>query len=233
MAIDAILAMTAAEIRANTALPPRIGWFSCHFSPCGTGLSNLPDSLPPGSLLILNDFVPIHGHDPDRIIRQLKESTEKQKCEALLLDFQRESGDTAALARAIVDALPCPVGVSELYARDLDCPVFLSPVPPDVPPVEYLKPWRDREIWLDAALEGMEISLTSKGAATAPLPPYEIPAWKHWDKTLHCHYSIDLTEAQARFTLFRTEDDLNALLEEAKALGVTRAIGLWQELGGI
>lgn len=233
MAINAILAMTAAEIRANTALPPKIGWMACHFSPCGTGLSNLPNRLPPGSMLILNDFIPIHGHDPDRIVSQLKEVMDKQRCESLLLDFQRESDDTGVLTKAIVEALPCPVGVSELYAKGLDCPAFLSPVPPDTPLTEYLKPWHDREIWLDAALNGSIITLTADGAASNPLPPYESPGCSHSDEKLHCHYSIALTENQARFTLFRTPEDLAALLEDARTLGISKTIGLWQELGGI
>ena len=36
-----------------------------------------------------------------------------------------------------------------------------------------------------------------------------------------------------RFTLFRTPEDLDALLTEGEALGVTRAVGLYQELHGI
>ena len=233
MAIDAILAMTAAEIRADAGLPPRIGWFSCHFSPCGTGLSNLPDTLPPDSMLILDDFLPFQNHDPHRIIRQLEEVITAQQCSSLLLDFQRESVDTAALVQEIVRALPCPVGVSDRFADGLDCPVFLPPIPPDTPSEKYLKPWSRREIWLEAALDGSILTLTEEGISTAPLPLYEIPRGDHRDEALHCHYSISLTEDRAEFTLFRTPEDLDALLSEAKTLGVSKAIGLWQELRDI
>ena len=55
MAMEPYLAMTAGEIRGASVLPRRTGWLSCHFSPSGAGLSNLPVALPPGSLLILDD----------------------------------------------------------------------------------------------------------------------------------------------------------------------------------
>lgn len=234
MAINCILAMTAAEIRVNSSLPSKIGWLSCHFSPCTTGLSNLPDRLPQGSVLILDDLIPFRGHDPDRIASQLREVVSAQKCGCVLLDLQRK-GDVsvAALARTVSAALPCPVGVSDLYAQALDCPVFLPPVPADIPIEEYLQPWRGREIWLDAALDGMTLTLTAQGASSAPLPRYETPEPTHRDEQLHCHYSVALTGDSARFTLCRTPDDLKALLAEAATLGVTHALGLWQELGGI
>lgn len=234
MAIDCILAMTAAEIRANSSLPPKIGWLSCHFSPCGTGLSNLPDRLPPGSMLILDDFVPFYGHDPERITQQLREVLENQKCAALLLDFQRPGAwEIAALAKAIT-ALPCPVGVSELYAKELDCPVFLPPVPSDSYVADHLKPWEGREIWLDLAPGGTVITLTKDDSHTAPLPTREIPAgMTHKDGPLHCHYTIHPEEEKARFKLYRTGEDLAELQEEARSLGVGKFIGLWQELRGL
>ena len=48
MAIGRYFAMTAAEIRGCSALPAGIAWMACHFSPYGTGLSNLPPELPEG-----------------------------------------------------------------------------------------------------------------------------------------------------------------------------------------
>ena len=231
MAIDCYLAMTAAEIHGNAALPPKLGWMACHFSPYGTGLCNLPRELPEGSMLILNDRTPIHGHDPRRIIGQLSEVLETLKCESLLLDFQRpEVAETAALTREIVGALPCPVAVSEPYAHELTCPVFLPPVPPDTRLRDHLAPWQGREIWLEAALDGLVRTLTDAGSAAAPLPPGESPEGGRRDEALHCHYTIRLTEAQAAFTLYRTPEDLTALLEEAAAHDVTRAVGLYQEL---
>lgn len=232
MAIDLFLAMTAAEIRANSTLPPRIGWLSCHFSPCGTGLSNLPDRLPPGSLLILDDLVPWHGHDPERITAQLQEAVERLQCGNLLLDLQRpgEAG-TAAVAKTLADTFPGRICVSEPYSRDLDCPVLLPPVPADVPLEEHLRPWQGRDIWLEAAPEGMVITLTRSGAERTPLPRWEVPECPQHDEALHCHYRIDLSPDRAVFTLLRTKEDLQALLEEACSLGVHTAVGLFQELG--
>lgn len=55
----------------------------------------------------------------------------------------------------------------------------------------------------------------------------------HRDEKLHCHYQIHTDADSARFTLFHTPEDLDALLTEGEALGVTRAVGLYQELHGI
>ena len=58
MAIAPFLAMTAAETRNHSVLPPKIAWMACHFSPYGLGLSNLPQRLPPHALLLLDDITP-------------------------------------------------------------------------------------------------------------------------------------------------------------------------------
>lgn len=232
MAIKRNLAMTGAEIRANTALPDHIAWMACHFSPYGTGLCNLPTGLPEGAMLILNDRTPIHGHDPKRIAAQLEEVIAAQKCECLLLDFQRPGvTETARLVKEILTALPCRAAVSEPYAGGLGCPVFLPPVPPDMSVRDHLAPWEGREVWLEAALEGRVITLTENGADAAPLPCWDFPADGHRDDSLHCRYTISLSEDRVQFTLFRTPEDLAALLKEAEALGVSRAVGLYQELG--
>ena len=231
MAIRRYLAMTAAEIRLRSDFPPNIAWMACHFSPYCTGLSNLPKILPPDSLLILDDVTPIHGHDPERIGMQLRERVEALNCSGILLDFQRtEYEEAAALARYLTENLSCPVAVSDIYARELDCPAFLPPVPPDVQLAEYLAPWNGREVWLEMALNGAIITLAEEGAAVAPLPPGEHFEGGHQDKKLHCHYRIEASEEQARFTLYRTMDDLNDQLKEAECLGVTHGIGLYQEL---
>lgn len=231
MALPLYLAMTAAEMGGNGSIPQKSGYMACHFSPYGTGLSNCPKAMPPGGILILNDRVPICGHDVKLITNQLVELTEAHQCECVLLDFQRPgSKETAELASAIVQALPCPVGVSEGYAHGLPCPVFLPPVPPDIPIGEYLAPWRGREVWLEAALNGVAITLTTDGSSSVPLPLWEHPEGGHQDPALHCHYLIHM-DTDVRFTVFRTPEDLDALLSEAETLGVTRAVGLWQELG--
>ena len=231
MAILHYLAMTAAEIWKGQHVSGRIGWMACHFSPYSTGLSNLPRALPPDSLLILNDYTPLQGHDPDVIAKQLEACTQALGCRGLLLDFQR-LGDpqTAALAKHLVQALPCPVGVSEGYGRQLACPVFLSAAAPSVPLSEHLAPWQGREIWLETALGGERITLTESGSQVTPLPWFAPCAEGFPEAALHCHYRIETEADRALFTLWRTREDLEELLEEAEGLGVTTAVGLWQEL---
>lgn len=232
MAILRYLAMTAAEFQENRDHSRKIGWMSCLFSPYGTGLSNLPRVLPAGSLLILSDYTPMQGHDPEIIAGQLTQCVDALHCSGVLLDFQRPgNGQQAALVQQLVQALPCPVAVSEVYARELDCPVFLSPVPPSTALRDYLAPWQGREIWLELALNGEVITLTEKGAETVPLSCIPVPEDGFSDDPLHCHYRIETTLDSARFTLWRTAEDLDALLEEAEGHGVTTGVGLWQELG--
>ena len=231
MAIRTFLAMTAAEIGEGTSLPPKIAWMACHFSPYSTGLSNRPRSLPPDSLLILNDRTPIHRHDPEVIAAQLAECVENLQCSGVLLDFQRPNcQETAALAALLPGALPCPVAVSALYAGESGYPVFLPPVPHHTPLADHLAPWQDREIWLELALDGEIITLTESGVAFAPLPSEEALDGGHAEDALHCHYRVELLENAAKFTLWRTPEDLKALLDEAGPLGVSHAVGLYQEL---
>ena len=229
MAIPIYLALTGAEFRCCRQLPAKIGWMACHFSPYGTGLSNLPSRLPEGSLLILNDRTPIRGHDPQRIFEQLSDVIRRCRCSALLVDLQRpDSPESNELARALT-ALPCPVAVSAPYADNLDCPVFLPPVPILTPVDAYLRPWQGREIWLDAALEGMQVTVTPAGSRSTPLSADQVPECAHDDKTLCCHYRIDLAGEQAVFTLRRTREDVQALLSKAEAHGAVCAVGLYQE----
>ncbi len=230
MALPLYLAMTAAEIQANSTLPDNLGYMACHFSPYGTGLCNFPTALPEGAMLILNDRIPCCGHDPQLICHQLAALVEKFGCSCVLLDFQRPGiEETAAMAGALADALPCSVGISEPYAADLSCPVFLPPVLPDCRLRDYLAPWAGREIWLEAALEGLCLILTETGCKRTPLP-YPPSDGGILEEVLHCRYTIRTDPDAAYFTLWRSREDLLSLLTEAESLGVTRAVGLWQEL---
>lgn len=232
MAFPFYLAMTAAEFSGAAVLPALPAWMACHFSPYATGLSNCPDSLPPGAMLIVNDRTPIHGHDPACILDQLKGLVETLGCARVLLDFQRPGElQTTALVHFLEGRLPCPVGVSALYGRETEGPVFLPPVPVQTSARDYLAPWAGREIWLDMALDGAQITVTPEGCSFAPFSPQ--PDWlgRHMDETLCCHYEIRLAENRATFFLCRTADDLRALLRSVQALGVTAGVGLYQELG--
>ena len=129
MAIVPFLAMTAAEMRSCSVFPEKIAWMACHFSPYGTGLSNLPKDLPSGSILMVDDVTPPHGHDPNFIAQQLSHYVEKFQCSWVLMDFQRwNCMETEAIAKYLTEALPCPAALSACYAKDLDYPVFLPPV---------------------------------------------------------------------------------------------------------
>lgn len=232
MAIVPYLAMTAAEMQNTPSLPEKCGWMACHFSPYGTGLSNIPRTLPDGSLLILNDRTPIQGHDPERIAAQLKDAISRLHCCGLLLDFQQEQEELRALTEYLADALPCPVAAPERYAADNSC-VFLPPVPLDTPIRDYLSSWQRKTVWLDTAMNAACITVTENGSTYRPLrllPPQEKA---FTDEILHCHYTISQTDTEIRFHLYRTEEDLLGLLAEAKELGIENAVGLYQELGHI
>ena len=231
MEIGPYLAMTAAEFAGPEDFPAKSAWMACHFSPYSTGLTNLPPALPPGSLLILNDRVPLWDHDPGRIAAQMGQTVKSLDCAGVLLDFQRPVTDEAmAMAEYLVSSLPCPVGVSESYGANLDCPVFLSPCPHHTPLAEHLAPWTGRAVWLDLAVDGETITLTKDGCVILPLPLGEIPEGGFGDESLHCHYRTETGDDFARFTLWRTREDLQALAREAEELGVKALVGLWQEL---
>ena len=222
------LAMTAGEFHSCRDLPSKIAWMACHFSPYGTGLTNLPRKLPPDSLLILNDRTPIRGHDPERILQILSELMNTHKCAGLLLDLQQEGIPEMEVLVHQLSALPCPVAVSAPYAPDHTA-IFLPPVPLLIPVGDYLAPWQGRDIWLDAALEALQITVTAAGATTTPLPARDLPALPHYDEELHLHYGLEVSPERSIFTLCRTRQDLSALLDAAKAHGVKNAVGLYQE----
>lgn len=227
MVLPLYLAMTAAEFTACSPLPSRPAWMACHFSPYGTGLCGLPPDLRSDAMVILNDRIPLAGHDPAYILDQLAQV----KCGCILLDFQRpDVPETVALTQAIVEAETRPVGVSPFYCQGLNCPVFLPPVPPDTPLESYLAPWEGRELWLEAALDGMVWTVTEHGSRPGPLP--RIPDRGFRDDDLFCRCRVGIFDDRAEFSLWRTREDLDALLTAAASHGVTKAIGLWQELGG-
>lgn len=231
MALYTYLAMTAAEMALCGTLPNKIGYMACHFSPYGTGLSNLPRELPEDSLLILNDRTPIQGHDPQQIVRQLEACIESFSCRGLLLDFQRpDSGELKELSSILAQALPCPVGVSEPCGKELTCPVFLPPCPPDTRLQAHLAPWEGREIWLELGTEETILTLTEAGCSASTFPESSDSAFRHREENLHIHYEIQEYRDRICFHLQRTREDLLALIQEAESLGVTLCTGLYQQL---
>lgn len=223
--------MTSAEFASASPLPEKCGWMACHFSPCGTGLSNLPSGLPEGSLLILDDQLPWRGHDEARICEELGTAVRRFACSGALLDFQQPPSPALQdLARLLADQLPCPVAVSQEYSGVSGCPVFLPPCPHHETLADYLAPWHGRSLWLDLAVDAEVIQVTAEGSTILPLPPGELPESGHRDEALHCSYRITHNPGCIRFTLWRSPDQLRSLAEEAQALGICALAGLYQEL---
>ena len=234
MEISRYLAMTKGEM-AHFSCPAGYfpGWMACHFSPYGTGLSNFPRQLPPESMLILNDRTPICGHDPVLVRQQLQDAVHSFGCSCVLLDFQRpDVPETAALCALLAEGMPCPVGVSEFYAADTKGPVFLSPVPVDVPPEAHLEPWQNREIWLETAPEVLEITVTESGSSRQFLPTVPEETEIFFEEKLHCHYQTEVLPNAARFTLWRDQNSLDILAKTVASLGVTKTVGLYQDFKG-
>lgn len=232
MAIRCYLAMTAAEFSCSGTLPEEPAWMACHFSCYGDGLSNLPQTLPKGSMVIVNDRTPIQNHDCDRIVQQLTQLFEALHPTCFLLDFQRPGiAQTAALAQVLTQKLPCPIGVTQHYAQALNCPVFLEPPPLHIPLQEHLAPWKTREIWLEVAAEAEMITVTEEGSHFALTGDMDLPEPVFDDPVLHCRYHTRVSNDRAIFHLVRQKPELAQLLKEAEALGVTQAVGLFQQLG--
>ena len=231
MALPLYLAMTASEMSGNDPFPTDFAYMACHFSPYSQGLSNLPAALPPEAMLILNDNFPCQGHCPGLVAQQLAEVVEKFHCESLLLDFQRPpTPETEQMVQAIQNALPCPLALPPAYAKNWDCPVFLPPCPLHIPLEEYFSPWSGREIWLEAALCQEDVHICQAGSVFVPHFPTDGLQAGFFDQTLCCNYRSRIEEDTICFTLFDTHESLVQKLDQAHTLGVTRAVGLWQEL---
>lgn len=232
MALPLYLAMTALEMSSIAEIPQYSAWMACHFSPSSQGLTNLPAALPEGAVLILDDRLPCQGHSPDLAAGQLREAVERLGCKEVLLDFQRPpEAESLAIVKAILAALPCPAAVSEGYARELSCPVFLPPCPLHASLEEFLAPWSEREVWLEAALCQEDVIVQPEGITYVPQFPPAYLGDGFYDEALCCHYRTTVNESEVRFTLFDTRESLTRKLEKARSLGVSKAVGLYQELG--
>lgn len=233
MVLPLNLAMTPSEIATASSLPERISWMSCHFCPYTEGITNIPEMLPEGSMLILADRENCTGHSRDLVAKQLLDAVERLQCESVLLDFQRPwNPESDAMVRGIAEALPCPVAVTESYAAGLNCPVFLPPCPLYISIEDYLQSWGSREIWLEAALCQETITVTEEGTVFTPVYPVQYLGGGFYDNRLQCRYYTACSGDHITFTLFDTFETLQKKLETAYTLGARRAVGLYQELAG-
>lgn len=229
MALKPYLAITNAEFYSLPQLPPHPAWMACHFSGYSSGLSNMPDTFPPDSLIMLDDSTPVGGHDPQRILQELTGLYEQIKPTGFLLDFQRAgSPETAQLVRLLSQALPCPVVVSHLYASGLDCPVFLPPPPLHKPLTEHLMPWKGREIWLEIAPDSQVLTVTQEGCQLSPGDFSELTEPVFYHDSLFCRYHTQVLKDRVIFTLQRGQQDWEALLAQAEKLGVRCCVGLYE-----
>lgn len=225
MEIALYTAMTAAEFEKNPSFSSKIAWMACHFSPYGTGLSNFPKQLPPESLLIVNDRTPICGHDPALIAEQLEQTVHALGCSGILLDLQRPGAGAVASA---VSQLSCKVAITPAYAKERNCAVFLPPPPLTLPLAAHIAPWEGRELWLEVATEQSCIRVSTEGSCEIEASAFPCP---HVDETLHCRYGMDIQPNHIDFHLYRDLDQLSALMEEGRQLGICQYIGLYQQLG--
>lgn len=223
------LAMTPGEM--THTLPTHLAYMACHFSPYSKGLSNLPTFLPKNSILLIDDSMSVSTHDPVLICKQLQEIVNQFAICAVLADFQNPVDEAALpIFATLLDTLSCPFAVTEHYAKQLHCPVFLASLPVNMALSTYLEPWKDQDIFLEVAPGSLEITLTEKGSV------FKVPALQNTcalplhDPRLHCHYQVEVFKDKAVFTLRRTRDDLTTLVNEAYHLGIHSAIGLYQEL---
>lgn len=228
MGLPLYLALSREEWAGAVRLPPYFGWLGCHFGANGCGIEGLPPE--PVPLLILDDRIPPREQDTEEGCAVLQDLSAEGRFEALLLDFQRPAlPKSQNLARRLVQALSCPVGVSADYAASLPCPVFLPPLPLRRSLQTHLRPWAGREIWLDLALQQETVTVTETGAVCQPgCPSIEGPELR--DEALFCHYQTEILDDRAVFKIRRSKEDFHSLMEAAEALGVRRAMGLWQEL---
>lgn len=164
MSIPLYLAMTAADFSTAQAMPPRIAWMAMHFSVSGPGLSSRPHRLPPGSLILLDDQTPWNGHSLEAVCQETTDVLLRTGAAGLLLDFERPpTEETACLAQCLIQCCQeagCPIGMPPDYlGSGGEAAVFLPPLPCHRTPEQALAPYHGREIWLEAAAGGCQVTL--------------------------------------------------------------------------
>ena len=175
-----------------------------------------PSEVPPGVLPVVTDRSSL---DRQWLLHIC------QGREGVLLDFERPA---TTEVRAIIRDLPCPAAAPPGYADE--GPVFLPPAPLHVPMEEYLAPWKGREIWLEAAVQSQTIAVTAEGSTVSPPCTNADLTDGFYSETLRCRFTQNFSENQAVFTIFDTPETLKMKFRHATNLGVTRFVGLYQEL---
>lgn len=226
------LAFTPAEWAALEQHKGKAAWLGCRFSSWGRGISGVPASLPPGSMLILTDETPAQGHDPMQIAKELTQAAKGLEATRVLLDFQRERNEQYwEIAKAVLAAAPCPTAITEQYAGELDSPVLIAPPPLWTPLESKLKAWQAREIWLEAVAESAMVTVTEAGSQYES-STFTLPKESHVHHRLNIRYHMRKKDDCVQFALWRDQEQLMAFLESGAKQGITTAVGLYQQLKG-
>lgn len=220
------LAMTAGELSECPQLPQKPAYMACHFSPYGPGLAELPRGIPQENMMILNDRIPYRRHDSDLIARQLAAIP----CECLLLDLQKTPEPEARdLIENILSRVTVPTAVPARYAPGLSCGVFLDAVDADQDPFAAAKDWPGRDIWMDLTPGIVNYRVQKEGSSRTRLIRSTPICPSHKDESLFCRYTLELSDVEASFTLWRDAGDAAEILRQGQKLGVSRGVGLYQE----
>ena len=225
-------AMTAAEFSFARKLPRHIAWMACHFSAYSTNLSNLPTEIPPGSMIIINDKMPPSGHDKFAIAEQLNRLADQYRVSSFLFDFERkETEETAEMIYYLTSSVNSPVVVTEVYAHASKGPVLISMPPPHISLKKQIANIQNRELWLELAMETEIAIIDSNGCHFQPYGGEVFPAMEFTDSTLHTKYRLQICNNHANYLLKREIAEVADIMKEAKSLGVTTFVGLYQQFG--
>lgn len=240
MPISIYEAVTVGDCAGRDAPKAHAAWMAAHFSAAGTGVSNLPQRLPPGSLLILDDRIPWQNHDAQRICQELLQAVANLACSGILLDFEREpcpqTRSFCALLSTYCQQHSIPLGMPPAYGLSLPVALFLPPLPCWPGPKMVLQPFSGRELWLDAAESGCvaEIGCESVQIFRADPAVLQAQAEGHavfWHCGLCCRYYSSQMGDRIRVALYDTRQTMAQKLDICAKLGVTVAVMPWARSG--
>lgn len=182
------------------------------------GVSHFPKGMP---LLLTDEGCPLLP-DPASVCEKIKTAP------WVLLDFEQcASPEVIRWAADFAACAPCPVAVAQVLADHRSGPVFLPPPPLDMPLSEYLRPFREREVWLEASLQAITIVLSARGTEVSQGQP---TGEAIYDPELACMYHAEASPDALRFTLFDTKQTLRQKAQLALELGVKRILCFDHEL---
>lgn len=211
-----------------STLPAQFAWMACHFDPNGNGIIDLPETLPPGCILILNDKTPYNGHNAERITQQLAECAQRYSIHGLLLDFERPISEALKeTVRRLVYALPCPVAcMKNLKIEGLVSVIQMPPILGT--PEEYFH--TKKGAWLELRKQAEKYQIEMDGCKSDSIREPQDELTEGQQETALCvHYHFTVNAENANLTLWRNRQDREIIMELAKQAGIDTIIGLYQE----